>query len=82
MVLVPTTCLSIGGEVAGGECTSSTCAPVCPADLDGSGSVDFADLVSLLSSWDQPGAADLDESGLVDFNDLIILLGVWGECEG
>ena len=82
VVLVPTTCLSVGGEVAGGECTSSTCAPACPADLDGNGSVDFADLVSMLSGWDQPGAADLDESGLVDFNDVIILLGVWGECEG
>ena len=82
VVLVPTTCLAVGGEVAGGECTSSTCAPACPADLDGNGSVDFADLVSMLSGWGQPGAADLDESGLVDFNDVIILLGVWGECEG
>ena len=82
MVLVPTTCLAVGGEVAGGSCTSNTCAPACPADLDGNGSVDFSDLVSMLSGWDQPGPADLDESGLVDFNDVIILLGVWGECDG
>ena len=80
VVLVPTTCLSVGGEVRRVHLQHR--APACPADLDGNGSVDFADLVSMLSGWGQPGAADLDESGLVDFNDVIILLGVWGECEG
>ena len=82
MDLVPATCLAVGGEVVGGDCTASTCATDCPADLDGNGSVDFADLVSMLSGWDEPGAADLDGSGLVDFNDVIILLGVWGDCTG
>lgn len=54
----------------------------CPADLDGSGSVDFADLLSLLAVWGPcPGCpADIDGSGAVDFNDLLAVLGGWGPC--
>ncbi|MFZ9881521.1 MAG: PQQ-dependent sugar dehydrogenase, partial [Phycisphaerales bacterium] len=58
------------------------CAPPCePADLDCSGSVDAADLATLLGSWGPcSGAcpADLDGSGTVDAADLASLLGSWG----
>ena len=49
-------------------------------DLDCSGSVDFNDLVSLLSAWGPCGAcpADFDGNGEVDFNDLVALLSAWG----
>lgn len=54
----------------------------CPADLDGSGVVDGADLGLLLGSWGDPGPlpADLDGSGTVDGADLGLLLGAWGAC--
>jgi len=57
-------------------------APSCPADLDGSGTVDGADLGELLAVWgicvDCP--ADLDGNGVVDGADLGELLAVWGIC--
>lgn len=48
-----------------------------PADLDGSGTVDGADLAILLGQWGGPGNADLDGSGAVDGADLAIMLGAW-----
>jgi len=52
----------------------------CPlGDLDGSGAVDFLDLLALLAASGPCSgcAADLDGSGAVDFLDLIILLNNW-----
>ena len=54
--------------------------PVCPADLDGNGTIDGADLGILLGQWGGPGTADLDGSGTVDGADLGALLGAWGAC--
>jgi len=57
----------------------------CVADLDGSGSVDGADLGPLLANWGPttvigaPG--DLNCDGVVDGNDLGALLSAWGACE-
>jgi hypothetical protein len=59
------------------------CVDACPADLDGSGSVDSADLAVVLSAWGPCSgvcAADLDESGEVDSADLGALLAAWGGC--
>ena len=57
-------------------------APACPADFDNSGSVDFPDLLSLLSSWgDCVGCnTDLNDSGSVDFEDLLLVLSAFGTC--
>jgi len=53
--------------------------PSTPADLDGDGVVNGADLAVLLGAWGQKGgAADLDGSGVVGGADLTILLGAWG----
>lgn len=59
------------------------CPPDRPADLDGNGAVEFADLLILLGAWgpcavpaDCP--ADLDGSGTVGFEDLLLLLADWG----
>ncbi len=50
-----------------------------PADLDGNGSVDAADLAILLAAWgSNSSTTDLDGSGVVDSTDLAILLAAWG----
>ncbi|MFO0873233.1 MAG: hypothetical protein U0575_04595 [Phycisphaerales bacterium] len=55
-------------------------APPCPADLDGNGAVDGADLGLLLGQWGVGGSGDLDGNGIVDGADLGLLLGAWGPC--
>ncbi len=54
----------------------------CPADLDGSGAVDFDDLLALLSAWGECAGCpeDLDGSGAVAFDDLLSLLSAFGPC--
>ena len=51
----------------------------CPADFDGDGDVDTADLLHLLGAWGTPDG-DVDGDGDTDTADLLALLGVWGEC--
>jgi len=52
----------------------------CPADLNGDGVVDGADLGALLSAWGGDGPADLNGDGVVDGADLGALLSAWGGC--
>ncbi len=52
----------------------------CPADLNGDGAVEGADLGLLLSSWGTDALADLDGDGLTDGADLGALLAAWGSC--
>lgn len=54
----------------------------CFADVNENGSVDFPDLIQLLSVFGPCSSCseDLDESGSVDFTDLITMLSVWGPC--
>ncbi|NNF43975.1 MAG: VCBS repeat-containing protein [Phycisphaerales bacterium] len=54
----------------------------CPADLDGTGTVGFDDLIAVISQW---GAcpfcpANITGNGVVGGADLRILLESWGEC--
>lgn len=68
-------------EDLGGNTIGTTCAPVCPADLDGDGQVTAADLSLLLGAWNTAStSADLNGDGSVDAADLAILLGAWGAC--
>jgi hypothetical protein len=56
---------------------------MCSADLDGSGSVDFADILTIIAAWGTcPPVCpeDLDGSGAVDFADILIVLASWGDC--
>jgi hypothetical protein len=57
-------------------------APACPADLNGDGAVNGADLGLMLGAWGVcPGcAADLNTDGVVNGADLGLLLGSWGAC--
>jgi len=54
----------------------------CTGDLDGTGDVGLADLLTLLAAWgevDHP--ADFDGSGEVGLGDLLTLLAAWGPCD-
>lgn len=64
---------------------SQTATPVCnhPADINGDGVVDTADLAILLSNWGPCKAgvdckADLNCDGVVNVDDLAILMAQWG----
>jgi len=50
-----------------------------PADLNGDGTVDGADLGILLASWGSRGPGDLNGDGVVDGADLGLLLAAWSE---
>lgn len=55
----------------------------CGGDLDGSGGVDFGDLLYVLSDWGPCGSecpADLNLDESVGMPDLLILLSQWGPC--
>ncbi len=72
-----------------GNCNDVPDACECPADLNGDGVVEAADLGILLGSWGEPGCggelpcpADLNCDGAVEAADLAILLGSWGPCGG
>lgn len=53
----------------------------CPADLNGDGIVDSADLGIFLWFWgSSPSDGDFNGDGVVDSSDLGVLLGAWGEC--
>ena len=52
----------------------------CPADLNGDGIVDGADLGIMLGNWGTSGAGDFDGNGTVDGADLGVLLAAWGGC--
>jgi len=52
--------------------------PSSPADLNGDGQVNGADLGLLLAAWGElEGAADLNDDGIVDGADLGLLLAAW-----
>lgn len=56
---------------------------LCAGDCDGSGTVDFNDLVSTLFEFGAGAdeACDSDGSGTIDFNDLVATLFLFGPCE-
>jgi len=65
--------LGSGGQVAATQLETTA-----PADLNGDGVVDGADLGLLLGQWGTDGPADLNDDGVVDGADLGLLLGQWG----
>lgn len=54
----------------------------CPEDLDGSGDVDFNDVLAILGNWGPcaPCPEDLDGDEVVGFDDLLAVLAAWGPC--
>ncbi|MHC5114934.1 MAG: DUF4114 domain-containing protein [Planctomycetota bacterium] len=55
---------------------------LCPADLDGNGTVAFPDLLQVIVNWGTclDCEADLDGNGAVDMVDLLAVLLSFGEC--
>lgn len=74
-----TTCEDADENGVADDCESAAC----PQDLDGSGAVDFGDILAILTAWgpctDCP--EDLDGSGAADFGDILVVLTGWGLCE-
>ena len=52
-----------------------------PADLNGDGYVDGADLGLLILGWGQPGPSDLNGDGITDGEDFGLLLLAWAPSE-
>lgn len=59
----------------------------CEGDIDGSGEVEFSDVLTVLAAWGpcpgdpDPCPEDLNDDDVVDFADLLVILGNWGPCE-
>ena len=51
----------------------------CPADVNGSGGVDAADLAALLAGWGTT-SPDVNGDGIVNASDLAAVLAAWGPC--
>ena len=69
LVIHPDECIDCG-----------VCEPECPADLNGDGQVNFADLASVLSGWNTSDAGDANGDGVTNFEDLQLILSFWGDC--
>ena len=54
----------------------------CMADIDGNGSVDVTDLLTVIADWGCTSgcAGDLDGNGVVNVTDLLAVISSWGEC--
>ena len=60
----------------------------CYEDVDGSGTVDVSDLLTLIGNWGEcadctdeiPGDVNYDD--IVDVTDLLMIVGAWGPCPG
>jgi hypothetical protein len=80
---VPDEILGIWND-GGGNCIGTACPECiipCPADHDGNGVVDGADLSQFLGAWETTDPEyDYDGNGMVDGGDLTFLLGEWGDC--
>ena len=57
------------------------CGGGCPADVDGSGTVDVEDLILVVLAWGTGDpAADVDGNGIVNVQDLVTVVLAWGKC--
>ena len=52
----------------------------CPADLNGDGAVDGADMGLLIAAWGTGGSGDINSDGVVDGADMGLLIAAWGSC--
>ncbi|MCH2161671.1 MAG: right-handed parallel beta-helix repeat-containing protein [Phycisphaerales bacterium] len=70
----------VGGGIDMGCYEDQGPKPDCPADLNGDGVVNAADLGMLLAEWGGDGSADLNDDGIINAADLGLLLSAWGIC--
>lgn len=57
-------------------------APACPADINGDGTVDVADILAVIDAWGPCPNCDADINGddVVDVSDLLGIVDAWGDC--
>ncbi len=55
---------------AGGNTFSEECAPDCPGNINGDGTVNVDDLLAVIGGWGDPYNVD----------DLLLIIGAWGPC--
>ena len=55
----------------------------CPTDVDGSGTTDVSDLLSMIGDWGPCSgcATDINGDGVVNVSDLLEAIGAWGPCQ-
>ena len=53
---------------------------ICPADVDGSGSVDVTDILAVINGWGGSGSGDVTGDGTVDVADILAVINAWGPC--
>ena len=55
----------------------------CPTDVNGSGTTDVSDLLTMIADWGPCSGCntDLDGNGVVNVSDLLEVIGAWGACE-
>ena len=78
-------CEAIGGSYLGDgvPCEGDTCGGQgCTADINGSGEVNVADLLTVIDQWGCMGdcSADITGDGEVGVDDVLAVLGQWGPC--
>ena len=68
--------------VASIDISNDDCMTPCLGDVDGDGSVDVTDLLSVISAWGpcEECDADIDANGYVDVTDLLTIISAWGPC--
>ena len=72
--------VNLGGNVLEDQCQPEP--DPCPADLNGDGSVDAADIGLLVAAWGTSDpVGDINGDGNVDAADLGLLVGAWGPCQ-
>jgi hypothetical protein len=66
----------------GGNTIAEVCLADCPADINGDGTVNVSDLLSLIAAWGPCDSCieDIDGSGEVNVSDLLTVIGAWGAC--
>jgi hypothetical protein len=80
---IMTECTNNGGEWQGDNtvCASTTCGAPCPADTDGSGTVDVSDILYIVGNWGTDNsAADVNGDGIVNVSDILEVVSAWGPC--
>ena len=78
---------SYSGTVSGDGLFRVVLPPDCREDLNGSGDVEFDDVLTVLREWGmcpprQSCPADVNGDGRVDYADLLAIVGAWGPCPG
>jgi hypothetical protein len=79
-------CISDGGQWNGPytECCETACGfDECLGDINGNGTVDTPDLLTVIANWGQQGTplGDANSDGYVDVLDILFIINHWGECD-